>query len=151
MFKYFWAKNIEKLLIEKHLYQVDNYYHVYLFNLLTASIAHDAESFFVKCFYIRAKLPICFRMRTLRRICVRLPVAPSKHLFPRCWPIRYRSPRVIKMPRVRAVDMESRFWTAALTHRRKSVVGIMHPRPEPSRRSSNSKGLAWTAAEWDPG
>lgn len=61
----------------------------------------------MKYFYAQNR----FRMRTLGRICVRLPVASSKHLFPRCWPIRYRSPRVIKMPRVRAVDMKSRFWT----------------------------------------
>lgn len=79
----------------------------YLSNLLTVSIAYDGESFFMKYFYAQNR----FRMRTLGRICVRLPVASSKHLFPRCWPIRYRSPRVIKMPRVRAVDMKSRFWT----------------------------------------
>jgi len=77
----------------------------YLSNLLTVSIAYDGESFFMKYFYAQNR----FRMRTLGRICVRLPVASSKHLFPRCWPIRYRSPRVIKMPRVRAVDMKSRF------------------------------------------
>jgi len=66
--------------------------------------------------------------------------ASSKHLFPRCWPIRYRFVASRKNATSTARYTESRFSTgfAALraAHRRKSIVGIMHPRPI---RSSNSK------------